>query len=122
MNLVLMNLSWIITAAGGAAALVLFVLLFFLLRRRSREEEEEQEELDISAWLVALGGEDNIKSASIKGSRLSIELIDKNLINRESLTALGVKSIITMSNKLILVVENEGEEIVSQINQIINKE
>ena len=115
MNLLLMNLSPFIIAGGGALAIIIFVILFFVFRKR-KEPEEIEEKIDDDQWLKALGEVDNIKSVSVRGSRLSLELLDDKKIDRDALTSLGVKSIITMSNKLILVIEKNAEEVANIIS------
>ena len=110
-----MNLSPFIIAGGGALAIIIFVILFLVLRKK-KEPVEEVKQIDDKEWLIALGDKENIKSVSVRGSRLSVELLDDKKINRDELTNLGVKSIITMSNKLILVIESNAEEIANKIS------
>lgn len=114
------NFTPYIIAGGGVLAIVLFVAIFFIVRARYKNKPEPKK-IDTDEWVNALGGASNIKEVYIKGSRLSVELVDKENINREALTNLGVKSIISMSNKLILVIEEDGEKIVDQINSQISK-
>ena len=100
----------------GIIAIVLLLVL-----RRKPEKIEEPPQVDDNEWLLALGEQDNIKAVSVRGSRLSVELVDDKKINRESLTTLGVKSIITMSNKLILVIENNANLIAEKISSHLSQ-
>ena len=120
MNTIFLDLSAYFVI-GGTVLLVGIIVLVILIARRKPGAEEEEEVIDDSEWLIALGDKDNIKSVSVRGSRLSVELNDDKLINREQLTSLGVKSIITMSNKLILVIENNASEIADRIQSNLSE-
>ena len=71
--------------------------------------------VDDSSWLLALGGKENITFVDAIGSRINLSLKDKEKIDREKLKELGVSSVLTMSNKITLVVENRAQEITEQI-------
>ena len=62
-------------------------------------------------WFVALGGKENVKEINAVGSRLSLVLIDKEKVDREKLKTLGVSSVVSMSNKVTLVIEGKAEKI-----------
>ena len=76
--------------------------------------------LDNSLWIDNLGGRENIASATQVGSRINLVLKDKELINKDNLKELGVKSVLVMSNKVTLVVENNAENIAKAINEALN--
>ena len=115
MNLVLLDLGVYIGIGAGALVLVIFLVILFLLKKKKKPVPEVKQ-IDDKQWLLALGEQDNIKAVSVRGSRLSVELLDDKKINRDELTSLGVKSIITMSNKLILVIEQNANEIANRIS------
>ena len=73
--------------------------------------------LDGGAWLLALGNKENIKEVSANGSRLSVVLANKEIIDREKLKELGVSSVLTMSNKITLVIEGKAGKIASTIKK-----
>lgn len=75
---------------------------------------------DSEIWLIALGNKDNIKEFTATRSRLSLVLLDVEIIDREKLKQLGVTSIIVMSKKVTLVIENEAEKIASIIDKSIH--
>ena len=68
-------------------------------------------------WENALGGKGNIITAEAKGSRLSIKLVDSNLINKDELSKLGVTSSIAMSDKITLVLSNNASKIAEILNE-----
>ena len=68
-------------------------------------------------WLLALGGKENIKEVTAIGSRLSVNLVDKENIDREKLKELGVSSVLVMSNKVTLVIEDKAEKVAATIQK-----
>lgn len=95
---------------GGGVLLGIVVVLILLFLKRKKKKP-----IDNSVWLLALGGQDNIKEVNAVGSRLSLALVDKDRIDREQLKTLGVSSVLTMSNKVTLVIEGEAERIAQSI-------
>ena len=119
MNSLFLDLTPIIIGGSVALVLIIVALVVIFIRRKPSEPKEEEKPIDDNQWLVALGDKDNIKAVTVRGSRLSVELNDDKNINRELLTELGVKSIITMSNKLILVIEKNASEIANRISNYL---
>jgi len=68
-------------------------------------------------WLQALGGKDNIYDLMANGSRLSLHVKDSKLIDQTKLREFGVSSIITMSSKVILVIENQANKIKDELEK-----
>lgn len=114
--MLLLDLTPFIIGGSAGLALIIFLVVFFIVIKKKKPVEEKVE-VDDSQWLLALGNKENINAVSVRGSRLSVELADDKKIDRELLTSLGVKSIITMSNKLILVIENNASLIAESINK-----
>ena len=120
--MILMNLTpFLIAGTAGLVAIILVVVILVSRKKANKQVKEEIKPIDDNQWLIALGESDNIKAVSVRGSRLSVELLDDKKINRESLTTLGVKSIITMSNKLILVIENNANLIAEKISSHLHQ-
>ncbi len=71
--------------------------------------------IETSSFLIALGDKDNIVSLSGKGSRLTVTLKNNELIDQNKLKELGVKSTISMSNKMILVLNSNAEDIAEKL-------
>lgn len=95
-------------------AILVFLVIFFGKRKKSPIVDE-------SAWLKALGGKENINSVSAIGSRINLSLKDKEKIDREKLTALGVNSVLVMSNKVTLVITNNAVDIAETISNGIKE-
>ena len=102
----------IIIIVGGVLLIAVAVafLVVFLKRRTAKK-------MSGGLWLEALGGHDNIEDVSGVGSRVTLLLKDKEAINREQLKTLGVSSVLTMSNKVILVIEDQAVNIAEKIRQ-----
>lgn len=95
-------------------AVLVFLIIFFGKRKKSPIVDE-------SAWLTALGGKDNINNVSAIGSRINLSLKDKEKIDREKLTNLGVNSVLVMSNKVTLVIANNAVDIAETISNGIKE-
>ena len=105
----------ILIIVGGViiVAAIIFLLIFLNKRKKSPK-------INDSIWLEALGGKDNVTSISAIGSRITLALQDKEAIDREKLKELGVSSVITMSNKVTLVVTSNALEIANKIQEALN--
>ena len=90
------------------AVLALVVALLLLLRPKKKPAPRPVEN---SAYLSAMGGEENIVSHLRKGSRIELVLKDYSLLDKERLKAAGVDSFILMSNKLTLVIQGDAERV-----------
>ena len=96
-------------------ALLLLVVIIMVIRFHVTKSPKVKVKND--EWLNALGGKENVKEISAVGSRLSLNLVDKDAINREQLKTLGVSSVVTMSNKVTLVIEGKAEKIAETLKQ-----
>lgn len=83
------------------------------------KKKKHSETFDGGVWLLALGGKENIKEVYAVGSRLNINLEDKEIIDREKLKELGVSSVLVMSNKITLVIEGQAEKIAASLRQVL---
>ena len=90
------------------AVLALVVGLLFLLKPKKKPAPRPVEK---SAYLSAMGGEENIVSHLRKGSRIELVLKDYSLLDKERLQAAGVDSFILMSNKLTLGIQGDAERV-----------
>ena len=98
--------------AIGVALIIAITIIIILLVNKNKKTDAKK--IDVKSnllWLENLGGKENISNVESKGSRLSLTLIDVSKINEEKLKELGVSSIIKMSNKIILVVEDNAKKI-----------
>ena len=87
-------------------------ILIYLIISKKKENQDNG-----GVWLLALGNKENIKEVSAVGSRLTVNLEDKEKIDRVKLKELGVSSVIVMSNKITLVIEGKAEKIANLIKK-----
>ena len=95
----------------------LMLLLVIIMVIRFHIQKSPKMKVDNNEWFMALGGKENIKEINAVGSRLSLNLNDKEAINREKLKTLGVSSVVSMSNKVTLVIEGKAEKIAETLKQ-----
>ena len=95
----------------------LLLLLVIVMVIRFHVTKSPKVKVDNNEWFVALGGKENIKEIAAVGSRLSLNLADKEAIDREKLKTLGVSSVVTTSNKVTLVIEGKAEKIAETLKQ-----
>lgn len=101
------NALWIALAIVAIIVIVLVILLLVNINRK-----KDKKAIDNTAnddWLIALGGKENILEVSATGSRLTVKLYDINNCDKNKLKELGVSNIVTMSDKLVLVVEDKAD-------------
>ena len=96
-------------------ALLLLVVIIMVIRFHVTKSPKVKVNND--EWFNALGGKENVKEINAVGSRLSLNLADKDAIDREKLKTLGVSSVVTMSNKVTLVIEGKAERIAETLKQ-----
>lgn len=101
------NALWI--ALAIVAVIVIVAVLLILLNRNKKNKKEKIDDTPNDEWVLALGGKENILEVSATGSRLTVKLQDINNCDKDKLKALGVSNIVTMSDKLVLVVEDKAE-------------
>ena len=99
---------------GGIALVVIVAIILVIVFVKARKGKTV---INNSDWLIALGDKENIKEVTATGSRLSLVLVDKEKIDREKLKQLGVSSVLVMSNKVTLVIEDKAEQIATSIQK-----
>ena len=104
-----------IIIVGGVIVLAAIVFLIIFFKNKNKKPK-----VDNSKWLEALGGKDNVISVMAVGSRINLNLKDKENIDREKLTEYGVKSVLVMSNKVTLVVNEKATDAANAINEALN--
>ena len=100
------NAWWMALAVLAVLALVVALLLLLKPKKKLAPRPVEK-----SAYLSAMGGEENIVSHLRKGSRIELVLKDYSLLDKERLKAAGVDSFILMSNKLTLVIQGDADRV-----------
>lgn len=107
------NALWMALVLVGI--IIIVIVLILVLGRKHKNKKPEIAEK--SKWVEALGGEENILTSEAFGSRLALTLADKSKINRDELKALGVTSIIEMSEKITLLLEDKAELVKAEIDK-----
>ena len=100
------NAWWMALAVLAVLALVVALLLLLKPKKKPAPRPVEK-----SAYLSAMGGEENIVSHLRKGSRIELVLKDYSKVDKEKLRSIGVDSFLLMSNKLTLVVQGDAEKV-----------
>ena len=115
-ELFLRDYGWILCVA--VVALIAITITALLIVNRNKKKAPKVE-ASPDEWLLALGGKENILDVSSTGSRLTVKLVNKELINRESLTQLGVNNIVMMSDKVTLVTQLDNNKIVENMKNLL---
>ena len=107
------NRNFLIYGAIGVAVVLVVALVLFFVLRKKKKPVREKKTLAVSedVFISHIGGKDNIISYKLVGSRLSLELKDYSLVDKEALKADNIDGIIEMSNKIVLVKEDLSEEL-----------
>ena len=104
---------------GAVVALGLIVLVIFLVNKRRTKNKKLSQDKQDEKLIEGLGGENNIESiVSVVGSRLSVKLFDAELLKRDLLKEAGITSVIVMSNKVTLVIENRAKELSKSLEKL----
>lgn len=100
------------------AFLILIALsIFFVLRHKKRDKVIEE----FPQLLIALGGKENIREISFKGSRVSVLVENKKDVNKEGIKNEGVETIVISNNKVTMVVGNKNSEVIyNYLNNQLN--
>lgn len=113
---------WIALGVCGFVALVaIFFLVFFSVKNKKWSKEADELEKRFASEpkvdvYSLLGGKDNVISHDRMKSRIILQLKDDTKVDADKLKGIGVDSIIKMSNKTILVVEQDPESFYSLFN------
>lgn len=107
----LRSYAWVLCVAVVVAIILTIVIIFLIKNRKPSKPKKEISTAAPDEWVIALGGSDNILEVSSAGSRLSIKIKNRDLLNRDALTGLGVTSIVLMSDKVTLVTNLDNAKI-----------
>ena len=108
------NALWIALVLVG---IIVITVVVILLVNKKGNKKPEIKVAEKSAWVEALGGEENIISSEAVGSRLVVNLKDKSLLNKEALKELGVTNFMEMSNKITLLLEDKAELVKKELDK-----
>lgn len=106
------NLYWI----TGLASLAFVGLLFLVDHLLSKKELQKEKVLhDGKTCILALGGEGNVVSKELEGSRITVVLRDYDCVNRDKLRDYGVSGFVKMSDRLVLVAKKDPADVYSKL-------
>ncbi len=92
------------------AALIAVTIVAIFLSGKKKSKKEPSRPIDQSAYLLALGGIDNVEEKSLTGSRIVLKLKDTKKVDQEKLKEIGVDGFIVMSEKLTLVFKKDADK------------
>lgn len=102
--------------ALGVVALILVVALAILLPYFLKKWKGKKGKIASKGeYLSALGGEENVLSKELKGSRIVLRLADYSKVDRQKLLEVGVDGFIEMEDKLTLVLKGDSEKVYKAI-------
>ena len=102
--------------ALGVVALILVVALTILLPYFLKKGKGKKGKIASKGeYLSALGGEENVLSKELKGSRIVLRLADYSKVDRQKLLEVGVDGFIEMEDKLTLVLKGDSEKVYKAI-------
>ncbi len=99
---------------GVPVILIVVLLVVFFANRKKKSKSKEYPNL-----LQAIGGKENISNVVLNGSRVSVNFIDKSMINKEKIKENGVESIVMANKKLTLVIGKSAEYIYKYLSENI---
>lgn len=102
--------------ALGVVGLILVVALAILLPYFLKKGKGKKGKIASKGeYLSALGGEENVLSKELKGSRIVLHLADYSKVDRQKLLEVGVDGFIEMEDKLTLVLKGDSEKVYKAI-------
>ena len=114
-----MNIYQIIAIIVGGVLLVLGITLTIVLLKKKSKNNTMVEYPNL---LDALGGKENIFSLNCKGSRISVVVHDKKIVDKEKLKLEGIETIVVSNKKVTMVVDNKIAVLMfNYLNEISNK-
>jgi len=104
--------EWIIIGAGALILLIGIISLVIYKKRNIKRLP-----FDGGPIITGLGGIDNIIEAKVRGSRLSVLIINPLLVNEALLKQHGVSSLVMMSKKAVLLLGETASNVAFAIDK-----
>lgn len=105
-DFLLSNLYWIVLVALALLVGAVYLVDFLIVRKRKSLSSDKKKIAPRGDYLLSLGGEANIVSHKLTGSRIVLVLVDQSKIDREALKKTGITGFIEKSDQLTLVAKN----------------
>jgi phosphotransferase system IIB component len=119
--------TWIIVtiAVSAAVFVVLLILLCLYLRKKARirkADEEVKAKVSASASVLSgkFGGNDNIRSISASGSRVTVIVIDPLKVDKAGISQ-SLDNVMYMGNKVVFVIGTESQEFEKLLAENVGK-
>ena len=109
---------WLPFIIGGGAlvfCLIIFLVTFAVTRKRLEKKNPD----NFGILLEALGGKNNILEVKNSRSRITLKLNDASIVDREKLTEAGVVSVISMSEKISLVFNEDTSKTAQKFQNLL---
>lgn len=105
------NALWICLGIAAIIIVVLLVVFLSVVFKKKKKASQPKRVIDASAYITALGGNENIVSHELVRSRIVLELKNYDLVDKEKLKEAGVDGFIMMSEKLTLVIKGDAAKV-----------
>ena len=89
------------------ACILLVIITIVLITLILIKKRNKTIVLEFPVLLSALGGINNISNLTQKGSRISVNVCDKKIIDKEKIKEEGVDTIVISNKKVTMVVDNK---------------
>lgn len=95
---------------GFVLILAITVCVILLVNKYNKNKTTKKtKETSIEKFYGFVGGKENIDDIRLVGSRLTLVLKDVNLLNKDEIKTLGVNNIISLKEKVTLVLDETGK-------------
>jgi len=103
-------------AAGVAALIGVYAAVRLILKKKEHLPVMSPDE--VNAFILTLGGKDNIKQVKIDGNRLRFELVSLKHCDYEGLKKLGAAGIFVSGNQVKLMLKDQAQALKAGIDAI----
>ena len=113
-----MDIYLILIIVLAALLLLAFAILTIVFIKKHKKKEVISEFPNL---LEALGGISNIVDSTYKGSRVSVVVNDKKIVDKEKIKTEGIETIVVSNKKITMVVDNTKATLISNYLSSVNK-
>lgn len=107
----------IIISSITIAVIAIAIIVFLFIRKKTKNKEV----VEFPDLLIALGGKENITQISQKGSRVSVLVNDKKIIDKDRVKEQGVETIVISNKKVTMVAGSKNSILMyNYLNEQIN--
>lgn len=103
----------------AVVAVILMVLCFVFAYKITRKKHAKRDDDNFELLIDGLGGKGNILQVINSRSRLTVKLANPNEIDRGKLTEAGVVSVISMSEKISLVFNEDTSKTAQKFQNLL---